>query len=333
MTITNEATWGMRDLNAEHRWKRLNLNEYSPNKPIVVCLGGNGTVTESSANGLCKLVENYLQLLFKEKDNNQVFDNVDIISAVYPKGENPNNGEFSQEDINNFVDNVLLKLIQDENDELLPLNEACRRLSQVTFFTFCLGHLEADKIMKTFYNELRLLGLSSQECNILMLSTFEISFAPLIYSSIIPVLFIDSKHDELLNSEWKNNEANNLAENLEGVAVLHEKYGDQLLSGVASSEAIFDAIHIYVSKLSENFKGDEHNLLLLFRDSQWNAKYEGFADCVSQMIAWILCRSVENGIDNKKSKKFIPKKTLEELIQELESIKNDFVSEQLMSKE
>ena len=334
MAMQNEVQWGMRDLDKTNHWRRLKLDKYSPDKPVVVCIGGNGTITENSANGVCKLVENYLQLLFKKNGMNHVYDHVDIISAVYPVNGEDEKGKFSKEDIDYFVDNFLIKLIQDENDELLPLAEACRRLSQVTFFTFCRGHLEVDKIMRAFYKELKVLGYSQQERDILMLSTFEVSYAPLAYGSVIPVMFVDSKQDEMLNSAWKNNEtAIHIDDGLNGVAVKYERYGDPLLSGVAVSEAIFDAIHVYSSRLRNNIEVDEHNLSLLARDGGWNAKYEPNADCVSQLIAWALSRSVENGIENKKSKKFIPKMTLEELLEELESIKNDFSAEELMSKE
>lgn len=334
MTIKNKVVWGMRNLDSENHWHKLNLDEYSPDKPVVVCIGGNGTISEDSANGMCKFIENYLQLLFKDNGKNQVYNYVDIIGAVYPISDNSKKGKFTKEDIDNFVDKFLIKLIQDENDELVPLNEACRRLSQITFFTFCKGHFEVYKIFRSFYKELQVLGYSKQECDILMLSAFEISYAPLIYASMIPVVYIDSKQDGMLNSAWKNKETSiHIDDNLNGVAIKYERFGDPLLSGVAVSEAIFDAIHIYSSRLRNNIESDEHNLSLLSRDSGWNARYEPNADCVSQLIAWALSRSVENGINNKKSKKFVPKKSLEELIQELESIKNDFSAEQLMSKE
>lgn len=329
--MKNEAVWGMRDLSQENHWKRIQLDDYTPGKPVVVCIGGNGTTTDETGNGIGKFVETHLQLLFKEKG--QVHDNVDIISAVYPT-DDTDKGKFSKEDINNFVDNFLIKLVQDENDELLPLNEACRRLAGVTFFTFCRGHMEVDKIMRAFYKELKTLGYPKEACDVLMFSTFEVSYAPLTYGSLIPVMFVDSKQDEMLNSAWKNKETTvHLDDNLNGVAVRYEKYGDPLLSGVAVSEAIFDAIHVYSSKLRNNVEEDEHNLALLSRDGEWNGKYEANADCVSQMIAWALSRSVENGIDNKKSKKFVPKMDLEDLLAELESIKNGFSEEQLMSKE
>lgn len=334
MSMKNEARWGMRNLDKANHWQRLNLGEYSSDKPVVVCVGGNGTISEDAANGVCKLVENYLQLLFKKNGVNRVYDNVDIISAVYPIIDGTEKGKFSKEDIDNFVDNFLIKRIQNENDELLPLNEACRRLSGVTFFTFCRGHLEVDKIMRAFYKELKTLGYSRQECDILMFSTFEISYAPLTYGSVIPAMFVDSKQDEMLNSAWKNKEtAASIDKELNGVAIKYERYGDPLLSGVALSEAIFDAIHVYSSKLRNNVEGDEHSLSILARDGGWNAKYESNADCVSQIVAWALSRSVENGIDNKKSKKFIPKMPLEELIKELESIKEAFSEEELMSKQ
>ena len=179
-----------------------------------------------------------------------------------------------------------------------------------------------------------MLGYSQQERDVLMFSTFEVSYAPLTYSSLIPAMFVDSKQDEMLNSGWKNNETvSKQDEKLNGVAVKYERYGDPLMSGLAVSEAIFDAIHVYSSRLRNNIDGDEHNLALLSRDGDWNARYEPNADCVSQMMAWVLSRAVENGIDNKNSKKFIPKMSLEELLKEVESIKNGFSEEQLMSKQ
>ena len=334
MAFKNDAYWGMRNLDRHNHWQTLRLRSYSPDKAVVVCIGGNGTVNEKFANGMCKFAENSLQLLFKKNGVNRVYDYVDLISAVYPTDNDPHKGKFSDKDIESFVDNFLLKLLQTENDEILPLNEACRKLSQISFFTFCRGHLELDKIMRSFYKELRTIGYSEQECNILMLSTFEVSFAPLSYGSIIPVLFVDTKQDEMLNSAWKNKENSEILDNeLNGVAVKYEKYGDQLLSGVANSEAIFDSIHIYSSSLRNGSKGNEHNLSLLARDGGWNADYEPNADCVSQMMSWALCRSVENGLDNKNSKTFIAKPPLENLFEELENIKATFTEEQLMSKE
>ena len=334
MAGIDKVIWGKRNLDKATHWQRLKLENYNPNKPVVVCIGGNGTISEESANGMCKFVENYLQLLFKEKGINRVYDYIDIVGAVYPVQENNERGKFSKEDINDFVDGFLIKLLQDENDELVPLNEACRRLSQITFFTFCKGHFEVYKIMRAFYKELQVLGYSKQECDILMLSTFEVSYAPLIYASLIPVVYVDSKQDEMLNYVWKNKETKvQLDENLNGVAVKYERFGDPLLSGVALSEAVFDSIHIYSSRLRNNVESNEHNLSILSRDGGWNARYEPNADCVSQMTAWALSRAVENGIDNFKSKKLVPKMPLEELMKEMEAIKKDFSEEELMSKE
>lgn len=334
MRVKNEVVWGRRDLREVNHWKAINLKDYSPNKPVVVCVGGNGTISENSANGMCKFVENHLHLLFNKNGKNQIYDYIDIISAVYPVADNDSKGEFSKEDIDNFVDNFLIKIIQDESDELVPLNEACRRLSQITFFTFCRGHLEVDKIMRAFYKELKVLGYSRQQCDVLMMSFFEISYAPLTYNAITPIMFVDSKQDEMINNAWKNDETSiHLDEGLNGVTIKLERYGEPLLSGIAVSEAIFDAIHVYSSRLRNNVEIDEHNLSILSRGEDWNSEYESNADCVSQIIAWAISRSVENGIDNNKSKKFKPKMIFEELISELESIKKGFSEEELMSKE
>ena len=334
MDFIGEVTWGMRNLDKVNHWQRLNLDKYDPDNVVVFYLGGNGTVTDEYSNGGCKLIEDYLQILFKKNGVNRVYDYVDIVGAVYPMEGKIAKGRFSNKDIDNFVDKFLIKRVQDKNDEILPLEEACRRLSKIVFFTYCRGHLEVDKIMRAFYKELKVLGYSQLECDIMMMAMFEVSFAPLTFSSIIPVVFADTKQDEMLNSAWKNKETNvHLDNDLNGVAVQYERYGDPLLSGVAVSEALYDAIHIYSSRLRNNVEGDEHKLALVSRDGGWNAKYEPNADCVSQMLAWALARAVENGLENRKSKHFIAKKPLEELMKELESIKNDFTAEQLMSRE
>ena len=107
MTELNKVIWGRRNLDKATHWQRLKLEKYLPDKPVVVCIGGNGTILEESANGMCKFVENYLQLLFKKNGVNKVYDNIDIISAVYPALENNERGKFSKEDIDDFVDNFL----------------------------------------------------------------------------------------------------------------------------------------------------------------------------------------------------------------------------------
>lgn len=334
MEDVKRVHWGKRDLTANKHWQSLSLKEYNPNKPIVVCIGGNGTINDLSANGVCKIVETYLQLLFMKGKVNYVYDNIDIISAVYPANDNEDNGKFSNQDIEDFVDNLLIKILQDENDVLVPLNEACRRLSQITFFTFCRGHLEVDRIMHAFYKELKVLGYTRQERDIMMLSMFEISYAPLTYRSLIPIMFVDSKQDQVLNSAWKNNETSMRNDNsLNGIAIKYERYEEPLLSGVALSEAIFDAIHVYSSRLRNNIDSDEHLLSILARTIRWDSNYEPNADCVSQMMAWIMCRIVENSMENYYSHKYIPRLTFEQLIQELEMILKDFTPEQLMSKE
>ena len=334
MNDINRVCWGKRDLKANRHWQILSLKDYNPNKPIVVCIGGNGTTSELAANGIAKVVEIYLQLLFNKGGKNCVYDYIDIISAVYPINDDSDKGAFEKEDIDDFVDNFLIKIIQDENDELVPLNEACRRLSQVTFFTYCRGHHEVDKIMHAFYKELKVLGYTRQERDILMMSFFEVTFASATYSSLIPIMFVDSKQDEMINYAWKNGETSAcLDNNLNGIAVKYERYGDVLLSGIALSEAIYDAIHIYSSSFRNGNKGDEHNLAILARDIDWSSLYETNADCVSQMIAWIICRAVENSLDNFYSDKYVLQMSLEELIGELIMIMKDFTPEQLMSKE
>ena len=76
-------------------WERLDLDAYVPDKPVVVCIGGNGTTTDESANGVCKLVENNLQIMFDKNGKNQLYNNVDIISAVYPVQDDSEKGAFT----------------------------------------------------------------------------------------------------------------------------------------------------------------------------------------------------------------------------------------------
>ena len=121
MTFKNTTIWGMRNLDKANHWQRLKLENYSPDKPVVVCIGGNGTTSENYSNGICKFVENHLQLLFKEKGMNKVYNHADIISAVYPINDSSNKGKFSKEDTEYFVDNFSYD--KEERDKRLKNNQ------------------------------------------------------------------------------------------------------------------------------------------------------------------------------------------------------------------
>jgi len=333
-----------RDSTKKDRCVKINPKNYNSDKFLLFCPCGNGTITEKSANGFCKLGEQLLRLLFSGKEGN-VQDFVDLIGVVYPQSSLTNpSGKLNVSDVNDIVDYMLFSKCLDENDDLLSIDEACRNMSQVGFFSFCGGAREVAHIMMNFGNKLVDYGYLPNERDEIFKSMRHVSFAPYVDNDLIPSVRIDSFLDFTNKHLFKDQGKKILGEKLDGIAIRYEPPGT--MKGSITKNALFGNVHIYSSQLRNIVKEkvEEHNVALLSRDLNWNNVVKWVdgvemqyspgknADAVSQMTAWALCRMVENGLQNAKSLRYIQPLSLLELKDELESIKNSFSEEDLMAK-
>lgn len=223
-----KIVWGKRNPNnKEYHWDNLNLDEYTPNKPIVVCLSGNGTKSAKSANGMCKYVENLLDLMFKVKEFDiKAEDKIDIISCAYsynlrylffpddnkvteeyPDIEKytqdfPNalsyakqNGYLGKSASQQFARNILLSKCLNKVGERLNVDKCQKNLSQIIFFTYCYGAKALNRIVKDFSKMLSQNGFNKREIEEIISSMSHISFARLEYTRTIPTTYFYAVND------------------------------------------------------------------------------------------------------------------------------------------
>ena len=325
-----------RDHRENYGCKVIDSKKYKIKKPTIFCLGGNGCVSVKEANGFCKIAENLVGLNYKEDSDAGLVDLVDIVGIVYG-AENSQKmnayglsnfctGIFSGEEVDEFVNDILLPLCKDDDGNALPIEEACRNFSLITFFTYCYGAVALISLLYNLSVKLKALGYSDGEIHKLMGSTMQITYASLSFGCPVPTLEVVSKEDLTIGDFYYEKGCFS-----KGVNLIHHVANEYF--GKKSKTRDFESIGIYSSRL-RNFqkKGeDEHAVKIISRDKEWRSIYEDKnLDIVSQMVGYALAKSVVNSIDNSYSKKFVPKCSLLELLWDLDDIKSTYSEEELL---
>jgi len=330
---------GKRNLKAPNDWELLDLNKLTFQKPTVLCLSGSGAFTNQQANGLVKQVATYLDLLFKTKASHHTLDYVDIVGIKYAKA-NCNKAYLSISACHQLA-NAMLSLLVDQNGNKLTLDQAMKNMSRLTFFTYCDGAFNLHhKIIECLNQKLTMVGYLNQEIIAINNATLNVSFAPnTIFSNKIPSVNVISLNDPVMKQHLENLLTKEEGDGLDGIYLYQDKPGS--LYGRACDMATSGSIQIISSGLLNSYAGDlnEHYISLIARDDDWNLKPRSInnknyhshnADCVSQMIAWSLCKGVENSVQNFKSEKYIPNTYWYEMMDDLKSIINSYDREQLI---
>ena len=188
-----ESKFGLRTKTSENHWQQCEIKNLKISKPLIICLSGNGTKTELEANGFCKLAESLLG------DKSQEVDLLGVAYGVKDEQQSKR-GELSSKDVELLVDNILIPLCKNEkNGELLSIEDCCRNLSLITFFTFCHGNKEVKNILEKFNERLEDKGLSKQDISILTQSLFEINYAKETDCVPCPQISVASAQDTIGN--------------------------------------------------------------------------------------------------------------------------------------
>lgn len=356
--IKYPSVFGKRNYTSDNNWETIELNKYQMDKPIVICLSGNYAMSNNLANAFCKRAERQLDLLLKNFDNRLTVptDLVDILGCAYGSTaelklpdmfaenredfqskyptiddyieDHPENlsysyvGKMHRNEIFDLVEYILLPMCS-KNGNKIPVENACKNLSQVTFFSWCHGAREVSLIVKKLSYLCKKIGYNSEEIKTMLGALMHITYAASVNDNYTPAVRIDSLRDDFIfptTNEYLD--INGLHIDIDNANVEIQSY--------------FDSIHIYTSKLTnlDSSDNDEHLITYLDRNENWDIKENHpNADCVSQIMAWVLSRSVENSLENAKSDKYIPKPDLQELLDEIVDIKNSFNQEDLMFKE
>ena len=324
--------FGKRNLKAPNHWELLDLDDLHFTKPTVICLSGNGTVTNKGANGFAKQAETYLDLMFKNKDGNKTLDNVDIMGVKYVISQTTAIGGLDDK-LYEQLSLAMLELLVDKEGNKFDLATAKKNMAQVTFFTYCAGNQELQNIIAKLNEKLALVGYSQKEIVAINQATLEVSFAPLsVNYNKIPSVRVISLKDSLMKT-YLHAELQKLTggqtPNFDGVALHEDEPG--FLYGEASANSSAPSLQVLSTSLfnSSEEEIDEHLVRLTARDEDWNLKPSyrhgvehraGNADCVSQMMAWALCKGVENSIQNFQAATYVPNTYWHELTDDFQSI-------------
>ena len=334
---------GRRNPNFPRQWEFLDIDNLRFNRPVIICLSGSSTTENKLVNIIAKIIQNYLDLLFKTKDGKNALDYVDIIGIKYARKDRNTyeKGYITEEYVDKLTD-ALVDLLTNWNQHKLPLDCAKRKFAQITFFTYCYGKQVLENLINILNEKLAAVGYTPAEINFIFGASKEVSFAPHTFTgNKIPSVHIISNNDQIASPMLKNLYTEQQLTELNGITLHQDKPG--FLYGQPCDTATAPCIQIISSKLlntsqTSNKALNDHNIKCVSRDDNWDlkaysphdqSKYPFNADCVSQMIAWALCRGVENRMQNFKATTYIPNPDWGNLISELQSIVDSYIPEKL----
>ncbi len=172
-------------------WIRdLKRGEVKFNKPVVLCLAGDATQDDISANGMAKEAEDIL-------GRNGITDNdIQILSVQYPKKKLYAN-QFSMErrsfaeQFNNDSDEIknpqyikdiysilFQPLIINAKGQRFSFSEAQSKFRNLTIFAHCHGTFVSCKLMSYLREEMKKYGYNEDEINLLMGEIVNIGLSP-----------------------------------------------------------------------------------------------------------------------------------------------------------
>lgn len=325
---------GKRDLNVKNHWKTLNPFSYKITKPTVICLGGNATINSFEANGFCKQAENMLSLI-KRSPSDAISDRVDFVGFGYATEKQGDNiGQLSLGFVENFVENVLMPLFLN-NGARVSLDEAKRNMAKISFFTYCQGQREANKIMDSLDVALKNMGYEDYEIEEINSACINVAFAPLDSKvNYMPTVRILSIRDDMVGRDIYQILTPSEMASLDGVTIRLDDAG--YVYGVPRKLALSGSINVISSQLLNATERviDEHFAGILSRDQNWNIRefannsgnlvVSNNADCVSQIMSYALASAVENSEKNMCSKSYVPNDFYLTLPSEIESIVSSF---------
>ena len=317
-------------------WERINVDEYQINKPTIFCFGGNTTITPKDANFMCRMAQSLTGIKVKQQqDQLATFDDIDIVGIAYGKqNENDTKSSLSDDELRKLIYNVFVMLFLDKSLNPLPIKQVCRNFSQLTFFSHCHGAKEIYKLLSKLIIEMTKYKYSFKEIATAISQITHISYSPNTLANICPEIKFLSFEDKM-HLKIKDCYQDNFEKNLNGVYVGYSQ-AKTTMQGIAENKyALFDNLEIFSSQLQNSKEGkkyDEHIIGIIERDSNWNL-YEYYTgknlDIVSQMMGYVLARSISVGLQNKFSNTLILKPTLKQLEKELKDILSSYSDQDL----
>lgn len=324
---------GLRDSTAQHHYRVLNPDNLQfGNRPIIIGISGNGATKNEDANGFTKIIQTYLDLMFKTKDGKNALDYVDIMGIKYASRSKQGGNGYVTKNFANQLTDAMIKLLTDQNGKLLSLDQACQNFSRLTFFTYCQGNFSLNDIIDLLNEKLLDLGYTTDEITAINNASMEVSFAALNpVDNKIPSVRILSINDPVVFSDLDYLVATDpKIKNLNGIALHQDQPG--YLYGKPRAGATAPSIQIISSNLLNAYSGfhvvyNDHNINCLSFNQDWKLKpceihgknlVSLNAQCAAELMALSLCAAVQHSLDNLTAPSYQPNRHWHQLPAELQ---------------
>ena len=265
------------------KWRDVKPDEIDITKPMVLCLGGNGTVTNKLANGYAKAVQSILGVDTQD-------DFVDIFSLHYGGQEDASIGNVSFEEIEELAKGIFIRRVVDENGERLPFDDACKNMRNVNIVTYSFGanvlkHLMEQTAQYMEYN----LGYDEDEISDILKQVLQVCYAPSVNDMPFSTNFVVKSLQDRNFDYSKEYQA---------------RFGVQPIAygKVCTNE---NQVVLYVNQLSDKAGINEHDITLLRRPQNFLTENKR-ANTASLCVGYVLSAGILNSKENAESDKFIP---------------------------
>ena len=278
--------------NNDTGWLPLKLEQVDTTKPIIICFGGNGTLTSRSANYYAKLVQGWLCI-------REAQEYCPIISFYYGNVPDSDTGVLNDDELLEISRAFFLPLIQ-EHGKRLDLESALKNMRNLNFFTHCYG---ANVVKELAFNCMDLmdeLGYSPNEQKAILSQIVQVGYAPDVINDYTTNFFVKSFADSRFGYRYRK-ELTNI-----------DEFPPYLGQGKLIRNN--NNLTLYVGSLiGEDDSGlDEHGTRYIYRTREWKTFYkrsQGATYCIANVLANAVLNSKKNVIN----KTFIPMTSIDDL--------------------
>ena len=293
-------------------WEPISLDKYKVKKPIMICLGGIYTTSESIADAYANMMSNLIG----------ADEQVDVLTIIYSSDVESKKGDLTPKQVSEVVRNLLIQTVMGENYKPLPLEQAKKGMRRINFATYCHG---ARVVLQKIENELRYQLLnkkySPEEVNDLLSQVFVVEYAGRTKHSSMSTFRINSLTDEVFGKEYCADYFEKIVKDRIKNDFLGKKKIEEAETSESKKESLCNRMmrkSKYSLLLKDNgmflytnaiTKGNDHNLKGLKRDTSWKVergKVTRKGDVVSQCMGYALAYGMANSVLNEYSEELIP---------------------------
>ena len=298
-------------------WQELDLSDVKINKPTVFCLGGNASLTSREANGMCKLAQRLMGVKGPTGAGEIGTSNdVDFLGISYGKSSPNNSVTSSLTDMErlDIIQSIFRPFYLSDDGTALSREQMLKNFNRVTFFAHCHGATEVRKISLGIFEDMKNLGINEKDANDAVDQMFAVAYAPE-FQCAIPTLQVWSIKDKNV-FDSPGPDFGKVTNDFYS-AQWQQKSGD----GTVAFRGSDYSISVITTEIAKS-NSDEHPISVISRDDDWKieAKDPTYGDEVSMVMGNALALSVANSIQNENSAEFTPTPTLDEILEETNSI-------------